>query len=194
MPSIEKIITLDVEELQRKLRQMAYAEAEIDLGVNPSDEEQAEIYKLGKKDFGYVAKADALAREKLNNPDWVKRATEKINKEINRESSGIKFNDELYHSGRGILESYNKEKYKKETWKNIAFWKEEIEKAGIKDKLRFFNDVVVDKKPPYPGTSYGEPVLTDIVLSGHKCDIYHSDHSEKDPWHKVFIHIKTLAT
>jgi len=75
-------------------------------------------------------------------------------------------------------------------WKGTEFWAKEIEKAGVKGKLRFFNDVIVEKMPPHSGTSYGEPVLADVVLNGHKCDIYHSDHSEKDTWHRIFIHIK----
>ncbi|MBU0612041.1 hypothetical protein KKA39_00040 [Patescibacteria group bacterium] len=85
------------------------------------------------------------------------------------------------------------EKFKeknKENWRGAGFWVKEIEKAGLKDKLRFFNDVVVEKRAPHSGTSYGDPVLTDVMLDGQKCDVYHSDHSDRDTWHRIFIHLK----
>ncbi len=77
-----------------------------------------------------------------------------------------------------------------QVWKGTKFWTEEIEKADLKNDLRFFNDVVTEKRPPHPDSNYGEPVLIDVILDGKKCDIYHSDKTDKDTWHRLFIHIK----
>ncbi len=78
----------------------------------------------------------------------------------------------------------------KEIWKGTQFWSDEIEKAGVKDKLRFFNDVVTEKRPPHPDANFNDPELIDVVLDGKKCDIYHTDKTDKDTWHRLFIHIK----
>jgi len=77
-----------------------------------------------------------------------------------------------------------------EIWRGTEFWTDEIEKAGVKDKLRFFNDVVVEKRPPHPESGYKAPVLIDVILDGKKCDVYHSDHDEEDTWHRLFIYTK----
>ena len=74
-------------------------------------------------------------------------------------------------------------------YKGTKFWTNEIERAGLTEKLRHFNDVVTENRPPAQN-SYGEPVLTDVILDGKKCDIYHTDHEEGDNWHRIFIHIK----
>ncbi len=72
-------------------------------------------------------------------------------------------------------------------WKGTEFWKGEIKKAGVLDRLRFFNDVITEKSAPQ---GYGEPVLTDVVLDGKKCDIYHTDKRPGDTWARIFIHTK----
>lgn len=79
---------------------------------------------------------------------------------------------------------------KNETWKGIEFWTEEIKKVGLYEKLKFFNDVVTEKRPPNSESGYGEPVLKDIILDGKKVDIYHTDNTDKDHWHRLFLHIK----
>ena len=79
---------------------------------------------------------------------------------------------------------------KQEIWKGTQFWTDEIEKSGLRDRLRFFNDVIIEKRPPHPDANYGEPVLVDVVLDSKKCDIYHTDKTDKDHWHRIFIHIK----
>ena len=82
-----------------------------------------------------------------------------------------------------------------EVWKGTKFWQEEIEKAGVKEKLKFFNDVITEKKPPHSGSGY-HLVLNDIVLDGQKCDIYHTDQDEQGnaikghTWNRIFIYIK----
>lgn len=75
-------------------------------------------------------------------------------------------------------------------WKGTQFWTGELEKAGVKDKLRFFNDVVTGKSSPHKDAGYGEPVLLDVVLDGKKVDVYHTDHEKGDHWHRLFLHIK----
>lgn len=72
-------------------------------------------------------------------------------------------------------------------WKGVAFWTDEIQKAGVYEQLRHFNDVITGKEAPQ---GYGEPVITDVVLDGKKCDIYHTDKKRSDTFHRVFIHIK----
>jgi hypothetical protein len=78
----------------------------------------------------------------------------------------------------------------KNIWKGTEFWIKEIEKAGLLNNLRFFNDVITEKRPPHPDSGYGEPVLTDVVLYGKKTDIYHTDKDEHDTFHRLFLHIK----
>lgn len=75
-------------------------------------------------------------------------------------------------------------------WKGLAFWTTEIEKAGIIKSLKFFNDVVVEKRPPHPEAGYSKPVFVDVVLDGKKSDIYHSDIKEEDTLHRLYIYIK----
>ena len=75
-------------------------------------------------------------------------------------------------------------------WKGTHFWEEEIRKAGIFKELRFFNDVIVERKPPHSESGYREPILVDVVLDDKKCDIYHTDHDKADTYSRVFIHIK----
>lgn len=82
------------------------------------------------------------------------------------------------------------EKMGKIVLKGTDFWTNEIEKAGVKNDLRFFNDVITEKRPPHPDSGYGEPVLRDVVLNGKKVDIYHTDHEKGDHWHRLFLHIE----
>lgn len=89
-----------------------------------------------------------------------------------------------------ILSYKNLSFKKEEVWKGTEFWTEEITKAGLKDKLRFFNDVVIEKRPPVSEANFGDPALADVVLDGKKCDIYHTDKTSRDAWHRLFIHIK----
>lgn len=74
-------------------------------------------------------------------------------------------------------------------WKGTEFWAKEIEKAGVTG-LRFFNDVVTEKRAPHPEGGYGEPVARDVILDGKKVDIYHSDQKRGDSYHRLFLHIK----
>ena len=99
---------IDDKELQEKIKQIAYADSERELGTNPANNEQARVAKLSRKDFGYILTVEALAQKKLNDPAWI----DDVKKRINKGLSDIKFNDELYHSGRGILESHARESYK----------------------------------------------------------------------------------
>lgn len=77
----------------------------------------------------------------------------------------------------------------REIIKTVSFWTEEIKKAGVYDKLKFFNDIVTEKRPPHPSAGYGNPIFTDVLLDGKNVDIYHSDHNGGS-WHRLFLHIK----
>ncbi|MFZ2522801.1 MAG: hypothetical protein WAW92_00240 [Minisyncoccia bacterium] len=67
-------------------------------------------------------------------------------------------------------------------------WTDEIKKSRVYEQLRPFNDVISGKEAP---GGYGEPVLTDVVLDGITCDIYHSDKEDGDTTHRIFIHKKS---
>jgi hypothetical protein len=96
---------------------------------------------------------------------------------------------------KNILNDKNLSFKKEEVWKGTEFWSKELENAGVKDKLSFFNDVITEKRPPHPESGY-HLVLGDIILDGKKCDIYHIDQDEngqkiKDhTWSRIFIYIK----
>jgi hypothetical protein len=89
----------------------------------------------------------------------------------------------------------NENYIKNEVWKGVEFWSNQIKNAGVYDKLAFFNDVFVEKKPPHTESGYNL-VLSNILLDGKHCDIYHTDQDSngnkiKDrTFHRVFIHIK----
>jgi hypothetical protein len=89
-----------------------------------------------------------------------------------------------------MTEKLNFDTREEDIWKGVHFWQEEIEQAGLKEKLRFFNDVITEKRPPHPDSGYREPVLENVILDNKTCDIYHSDHEKGDSWHRIFIHIK----
>lgn len=57
-----------------------------------------------------------------------------------------------------MIEKLNFDTKKEEVWKGLEFWQEEIEQAGLKGKLRFFNDVITEKTPPHPDTGYRDPI------------------------------------
>ena len=84
---------------------------------------------------------------------------------------------------------------KEAIWKGFSFWQAEIKKAGVFERLVFFNDVVTEKIPPHPGSGY-HLVLNDITLDGKKCDIYHTDQDEngekikRHSWSRILIYIK----
>ena len=96
---------------------------------------------------------------------------------------------------RIILSDKNLSFKKEEVWKGTQFWTDEIIKAGVKDQLKFFNDVITEKRPPHPESGYCL-VLKDIILDDKKCDIYHTDQDESGndikghSWNRIFIHIK----
>lgn len=72
------------------------------------------------------------------------------------------------------------------------FWISKIKEAGVYDELRGFNDVITGKDAPR-GYADG-PVLTDVVLDGFMCDIYHTDGKKGEKTdrtgNRIFIHIK----
>jgi len=112
MKNLDKITNNeDTKELQDKLKRIAYSESEMDLGTNPQDKEQALVRRLSRQDFDYTSKIETLVKKKLNDPIWIKNTKKIIEENENKEPSGIKFNDELYKSGRDILKSYAKENY-----------------------------------------------------------------------------------
>lgn len=104
---IESLLNKEV--LLRKVIRVAQAESEIDLGVNPSSFSQAKTGYLSEQDFEYIARVCALVEKRLKNPEWILETLDSIeskliaNKNTNR---GVRFDDELFKAGRGILESF----------------------------------------------------------------------------------------
>ena len=76
---------------------------------------------------------------------------------------------------------------RKDVLKLYNFWREEINKAGLTNKLPGFTDVLTGIKPP---GGYGEPVITDATLDGKLVDIYHTN-AHGGAGDRIFIHIKT---
>ncbi|PIR73922.1 MAG: hypothetical protein COU35_05100 [Candidatus Magasanikbacteria bacterium CG10_big_fil_rev_8_21_14_0_10_47_10] len=72
-------------------------------------------------------------------------------------------------------------------WKSVAELKQLVEEAGLGDRLRHFNDVLIGHETP---DGYGDPVLTDVTIDGRTCDVYHTDKKPTDTYHRIFIHIK----
>ena len=100
------------EKLSKKLIQIAQHESELDLGVNPRDFEQANTSYLTKHDFEYIKKVCSLVETRLQDSNWITKTLVDIeSKTIIRKTSvrGIRFDDELYKAGRGILESVLKD-------------------------------------------------------------------------------------
>lgn len=105
------------------------------------------------------------------------------------------FNSKILEEIKEHLVKYKLDFKKQEIFRGTSFWTDEIEKAGIKNQLSFFNDVITEKRPPHAEAGY-HLVLKDIILDGKSCDIYHTDQDENGDkikghtWHRIFIHIK----
>ncbi len=102
------------EDLFKQILKIAQFESELDMGVNPSDFEQANVGYLTEKDFEYIKKVCVLVEKRLRDPNWLEEIIDKIeNKYVEKTNTitigGIRFDDELFKGGRGILESYIKE-------------------------------------------------------------------------------------
>lgn len=105
------------EVLFRKVVRVAQYESELDLGVNPLDFEQANVGNLTEKDFEYIRRVCVLVEKRFQDLDWLAKTIDAIETkhiEPRRTTWGIRFDDELFKAGRGVLESCLKEKYNKE--------------------------------------------------------------------------------
>ncbi len=89
----------------------------------------------------------------------------------------------------------NENNFKNEVWKGAEFWSNQIKEAGIYGRLAHFNDVIVENKPPHPESGYNL-ILSDIILDGKHCDIYHTDQDSNgnkirnSSYHRIFIYTK----
>lgn len=100
------------EVLFKKVLNIAQFESELDMGVNPRNLEQANVRFLTKNDFEYIKKVSALVEKRLRDSNWLEKTLHIIeNKYVARKSTigGIRFDDELFKVGRGILETYLKD-------------------------------------------------------------------------------------
>jgi hypothetical protein len=98
--------------LYRKVLRIAQFESEVDMGVNPKNSDQADVSALTESDFGYINKVCLLVERRMNNPKWILKTTKEIENKFGSQkniSRGIRFNDELYKGGRGILEDHLRE-------------------------------------------------------------------------------------
>lgn len=103
--------------LSKTIIRIAQYESEIELGVNPSDFEQANTGNLTEKDFEYIRRICVLVEKRLKDSDWLTKTIDDIEKKLMESYNpirGIRFDDELFKVGRGILESFLKEKYNEE--------------------------------------------------------------------------------
>ena len=102
----------DNKALFKKVLKIAQFESELDMGVNPKSLEQAHVRYLTEDDFDYIRKVSALVEKRLLDADWLEKTLDRIaTKYLVRKPivGGVKFDDELFKVGRGILESYLKD-------------------------------------------------------------------------------------
>lgn len=102
------------EALLRKVIRIAQFESEVDLGVNPTNQSQANTGNLTEQDFEYIKRVCILVEKRLKDSIWLTNALDEIeNKSIysRQRTRGVRFDDELFKAGRGILESVINEKY-----------------------------------------------------------------------------------
>lgn len=99
--------------LSKKIIRVAQYESELELGVNPSNFDQARTGYLSEKDFEYIRRVLDLVEKRLKDTVWLTKTISDIEKKsmINYDSPvrGIRYDDELFKAGRGILETYLKE-------------------------------------------------------------------------------------
>lgn len=99
--------------LSKKIIRIAQYESEVELGVNPSNFEQANTGNLTKKDFDYIRRVCVLVEKRLKDQDWLTKTLGDIERKAvvhDNPIGRIRFDDELFKAGRGILEKYLKEK------------------------------------------------------------------------------------
>jgi len=102
------------EALLRKVIRIAQFESEVDLGVNPTNQSQANTGNLSEQDFEYIKRVCVLVEKRLKDTKWLSSTLDEIeNKSApNRQRTrGVRFDDELFKAGRGILESFIKDNY-----------------------------------------------------------------------------------
>lgn len=117
------------ESLLRKVIRIAQYESEIDLGVNPSSLNQARTSYLTEQDFEYIKRVCVLVEKRLKNSSWLLKTLDAIDSKlvVNKESTrGVKFDDELFKTGRGILESFINESNQENNW--VIKWNLRLEK------------------------------------------------------------------
>jgi hypothetical protein len=93
--------------LYKEVKRIAYSESEIDLGVNPICNAQAKTSYLSERDFDYIAKVSRLVESRMSDNRWLNK-TILLLKNNSHSCKGIRFDDELYKPGRGILKSFLK--------------------------------------------------------------------------------------
>jgi hypothetical protein len=100
--------------LLRKVIRIAQFESEIDLGVNPASLDQANTGYLTEQDFEYIKRVCVLVEKRLKDSNWLLKTLDSIDNKsaMSREViRGVRFDDELFKAGRGILESFINESH-----------------------------------------------------------------------------------
>jgi len=95
--------------LLRKVIRIAQFESEIDLGVNPTSKNQAHTNYLSEQDFDYIKRVGGLVKKRLKDSNWLVKTLDSIENKVipsNKTVRGVRFDDELFKAGRGILESF----------------------------------------------------------------------------------------
>ena len=97
------------DKLFKQVLKIAQAESEMAMGVNPTDRSQANVGLLNEGDFDYIEKICVIVDQRLRDCDWLEKTLDNIENKYTRTMGGIRFDDELFKSGRSILENYLKE-------------------------------------------------------------------------------------
>jgi hypothetical protein len=97
--------------LYKHVLRVAQFQSEMELGVNPSNVDQADVSNISKNDIDYINKVCTLAKKRLNNKNWIKTTLQEIDnltKADHMSRKGTQNNNELFKGGRGILEEHLK--------------------------------------------------------------------------------------
>lgn len=100
------------EALFKKIIKIAQFESEMDLGVNPKDFDQAHVGYLTEDDFEYIDKVCMLVEKRLKDTNWLSKTLKNLEDLYDAKATtfrGIRFDDELFKAGHGILETHLKE-------------------------------------------------------------------------------------
>ena len=95
--------------LYREVLNIAESQSEIELGVNPKSVDQADVTVLSENDSEYINKVYRLVARRLSDTDWLIKTIKIIEAKFLASPDsikGVRYDDELFKGGKGILDRY----------------------------------------------------------------------------------------